>query len=1052
MRHFANKYIYLSSLALLTVGACSDDLLYPDGADPTDPNAVKYAASVGRAFGASTRGGDEPLYEPLIATSDDGNTKLYLHTYETDKIGERPGEDEPKTRGYQVESVDDLVKYHTDFFAHAKLTATNEEYIGWVRAKAQSFGSNIWLSDKTEYWPADEQLSFHAVAPSAEFGSLQSLSCGRNDVSFRYTAKKGNGKNDAQTQKDLLIAASTCNKAGSVQGKAPLQFHHALSSIKFAIRDVMGGTVRNIKITGVYGTGDCYYKAEDSGDNGAFTWTNLANKQAYGQDFNYKVPDRIVGDLNSNVQDLLMYQDLPENTFMLIPQQIPDDAMVEITIEFDATKDMASYTKTVKAHIKDNMVQEWKPGHEYVYTISTSADNWVYVFQASGNHISPNGPAKIPNFNNKNHANVKDNNDYTAATNNHGDNSSCNIIGDMIYVFSPSRDRHDTYNDDAYYRVRSFRYRANNHQKIEDLPWTADYDLRGEQWREITTNTYEYVSKRDLEAEMNTTWITDTHSSPFKGKGDHSTHGELHKITMAAHYQMTDWKGDQWMDDNDEYPGTSESKPWDLSTCGTNNFPRTTANCYVIDRPGWYSFPLIYGNAVKDGKVNSASYYYSTSNSNYLKNFKDYKNNDITSHEIPNSQCVSADVVWSDVYNVITPGSVKLVADGSRKKIVFQANRGNMQQGNVVIALYDKNGTIVWSWHIWITEHWLEPGTGIPDYKKNPSSCFAYQSAMGGSGWRERGDVKISVNNKSKRMAAYNLGWCDPKNVDYLRRPATMTFVQQRPNGKTATIKLPIIQDGERVQYKFGNNTYYQFGRKDPMVGFMDHNNEVKRNFGPKQYDIQSQPVSIHLGIQNPHILYAKGDYNKGDKVISQWTNSKYTHMNYWNNSTNSLTSNTVVKTVYDPCPPGYVVPPACILEFIGLNNDNNYEGHSNNTLPLKHFNGEQVDEFTFKIKKSPNSNFNNENVVWFTSTGNRWFTDNFPNDALKDFKGGDNFNPQLCYLWSCTVFSTDSKHIGVGIALGLDNHDEKGNNKYCITPRFQGRRSMARPVRAVRE
>ncbi|MCM1222640.1 MAG: hypothetical protein NC548_50075, partial [Lachnospiraceae bacterium] len=387
---------------------------------------------------------------------------------------------------------------------------------------------------------------------------------------------------------------------------------------------------------------------------------------------------------------------------------------------------------------------------------------------------------------------------------------------------------------------------------------------------------------------------------------------------------------------------------------------------------------------------------------------------------------------------------------GSRKKIVFQANRGNMQQGNVVIALYDKNKKVVWSWHIWITEHWLEPGTGIPDYKKNPSSCFAFQKAMGGTGWRERGDVEVSVNGKSRRMSAYNLGWCDPKNVDYLRRPATMTFVQTRPDGKTAKVTLPIIQDGERVSYKFGNNTYYQFGRKDPMVGFVDHENEVKRNFGPKQYDIQPQPVGLKDGIQNPNVLYAKGDWNKGNLVISQWTNSNFTHMNYWNNSTNSLTSNKVTKTIYDPCPPGYVVPPACILEFIGLNNKGNYDGGSDNKLPLKNFNGEQIDEFTFKVKRTPSSNFNDENVIWLTSTGNRWFSDNMK--GLEDMNGGDNFNPQLCYLWSCTVWSSSNKHIAACIALVLDTHDVDGNNLYCITPRFQGRRSMARPIRAVRE
>lgn len=1060
MRQLRHKYILLSSFALLLAGACTDDLLYEDGVTPTDPNAVKYSAEVGRAFDVMTRGGEESLYEPLVATAADGPEKLYLHTYETDVIGEKPGDDEQKTRGYQVSSVAELVKYHKDFYVHAQYADNGQEYIEWLQAKAETAGSNIWLTNKTEYWPADRELAFHAVAPSSEFSALQQRSNSTNNsLSFTYSAKKGTANNDAQAQKDLLIATSTCNKEKSVGGKAPLQFHHALSSVKFAIRDVMGGEVVNIKIKGVYGTGACYYTADADGSNGAFSWSDHQNKQTYSQNFNYKVPDRIVGDLTSDAEDLKMYQDLPEYTFMLIPQAIPDDAEVIITIKFDSTSDMEGYEKEVKAYIKANNVTEWKPGHEYVYTISTSNDNWVYVFTATGNHIAPKG-ASIPNFNKGTHANVKDPNDYTAQTDNHGDNENCNIVGDMIYVFSPSRNRHDDYGDDAYFRVKSYRYRANNHSHIENLPWEATYDLKGEQWREIKDNEFEYVSNRDLEANMSTTWITDknTNKNEFKGDGDHSEFGKLYNITFAAHHQMTDWKGDQWMDDNDFYasaPNNSETSPWDLSTFG-GQIKESSANCYIIDRPGWYSFPCYYGNSRTLGKALTNSYTYSSG----LKTFESY-NGTISGYKIPFDQCVSADVLWSDVYNVVTPGTVKVVDNGNNsKKIVFQANKGNMQQGNFIIALYDKNGTVVWSWHIWVTEHWLDPNTGISDAFTNYQSDtgWNYTAAIGGSGWRERGDVKIEVDGFSKWMSAYNIGWCDPKNVDYLRRPATMTFKQKRPDGKLSQVTLPIIQDGERVEYKFGNNTYYQFGRKDPMVGFVDHNSEVKRNFGPKQYDDNAaQYATIKQSIKNPEKLYCRGDYNKNN-----WLNTNY--LNMWNNSANideinasKISNVTVVKTVYDPSPAGYVVPPANILRFIGPNDNGKYND-SGSSYDLKKFNGVKLDEYTYKVKRNSSVDIkSNNDVLWFTSTGNRWYTDNFKhddpdykNEKMKNMKGGQNFNPTIVYLWSCTVQNITPTN-GYGIALGNDPFDDNGNYKHCITPYFMGRRSMARPIRAVR-
>ena len=64
--------------------------------------------------------------------------------------------------------------------------------------------------------------------------------------------------------------------------------------------------------------------------------------------------------------------------------------------------------------------------------------------------------------------------------------------------------------------------------------------------------------------------------------------------------------------------------------------------------------------------------------------------------------------------------------------------------------------------------------------------------------------------------APYNLGWCDPKNVWYLKRTGTMVF-RQAHSGNTVTLNLE--QREKKIEYWIGNNVYYQFGRKDPIVG-----------------------------------------------------------------------------------------------------------------------------------------------------------------------------------------------------------------------------------------
>ena len=39
-----------------------------------------------------------------------------------------------------------------------------------------------------------------------------------------------------------------------------------------------------------------------------------------------------------------------------------------------------------------------------------------------------------------------------------------------------------------------------------------------------------------------------------------------------------------------------------------NPIQRSTANCYVVREAGQYKFPLVYGNAIKNGKVNTAAF------------------------------------------------------------------------------------------------------------------------------------------------------------------------------------------------------------------------------------------------------------------------------------------------------------------------------------------------------------------------------------------------------------------------------------------------------------
>ena len=55
----------------------------------------------------------------------------------------------------------------------------------------------------------------------------------------------------------------------------------------------------------------------------------------------------------------------------------------------------------------------------------------------------------------------------------------------------------------------------------------------------------------------------------------------------------------------------------------------STANCYVVREPGQYKFPLVYGNAIKNGKVNTAAF--TNNGGEYSHNFVNVSGKIITS-------------------------------------------------------------------------------------------------------------------------------------------------------------------------------------------------------------------------------------------------------------------------------------------------------------------------------------------------------------------------------------------------------------------------------------
>ena len=298
-------------------------------------------------------------------------------------------------------------------------------------------------------------------------------------------------------------------------------------------------------------------------------------------------------------------------------------------------------------------------------------------------------------------------------------------------------------------------------------------------------------------------------------------------------------------DNSQNNGGNEEPKPKpeyaDLSLINYDGTPLTescTANCYIIRKDGLYSIPLVYGNAIKDGETNVESFY----TEGIATDFEDSYGNSFTADSSPyindhaseqGKSIASAEVLWND--GAASIGNIS-VTDSELK---FEVS--DFSACNVLIAVKDNDGTILWSWHLWITDADLTP-------------------------------VQITNEDGEEfNVMPCNLGW----------------------NGWT--------EDGKPT------SPYFQWGRKDPFIA-----NDAPSSYGNIifiQLPAESEQAQ-HIAHQNPKTFYSC-------LKTKSWTT--HTKLNFWDSKMSTCsTHQEVTKTIYDPCPTGWAVPP--YNTFTGIN------------------------------------------------------------------------------------------------------------------------------------
>lgn len=213
---------------------------------------------------------------------------------------------------------------------------------------------------------------------------------------------------------------------------------------------------------------------------------------------------------------------------------------------------------------------------------------------------------------------------------------------------------------------------------------------------------------------------------------------------------------------------------------------------------------------------------------------------------------VRAGLLWESDPGLIT--HVEYIYGYVRFKVKQDAN--GYQRGNAVIAVYDSQRKVLWSWHIWVA-----------------------------------GD--------------------EPQDVSYTVGDNKTIVLLDRNLGAVADV------DNSNLEDTYG--LYYQWGRKDPSMGPPSYDYLPQSTATIEYYDYygmkwnyagvvaMAQPT-LRDGVENPMYLIMPTDFS----MTTYQYDWLYTNVdNLWGDYDHSAAESTSqrLKTIYDPCPFGYMVP-----------------------------------------------------------------------------------------------------------------------------------------------
>lgn len=374
------------------------------------------------------------------------------------------------------------------------------------------------------------------------------------------------------------------------------------------------------------------------------------------------------------------------------------------------------------------------------------------------------------------------------------------------------------------------------------------------------------------------------------------------------------------------YPGANNYNDYNIKR---NNIYRVTLNIYT-DR---YNVPSPSSNCfvVKPGQLLSFLPYYRTEKGGGY-NFKDYLSPDgDESIRINDSKTMTENVriIWQtkDAIGDNSAGDKVWIDragldDTTNRKIYVRAGR----PGNALVGAYNSEGNIIWSWHIWVTEY--EPA--------NLSSAIIYSTYA----WNEHGII-TDIRVPGYAIMPCNIGALkyEPTNVKTLD-PDTHGMLYQW--GRKDPFPPANTTQANDVDYSDEYTGLHYDNDNKSVVGKTAGTDKGKlfHSLAGSDNNFSTKEATLKFTIQNPTVFICgtKGamqipsqtegyfdkinNYPYGGDWLPQHDNKLWGGLDPSNEgdmkvlhlptspATNLYDNYGDQKTIFDPCPSGWRVPP----------------------------------------------------------------------------------------------------------------------------------------------